>query len=168
MEHTLSIPQVSVPPPLPVVKGQTTVPAPWESISSHYPRLGCRQPTFRGHFAALTFYDEFVQKYIGDRWIIGIRDITFSNFDSCDWPSNLKLDSNRQFFRPCDHEIWWMTSKSNRALLLYYVKLMPWICYERSFSEFYLSIWNQLVFNQRLQLFVQSLQPYLLTFAWRN
>ena len=40
--------------------------------------------------------------------------------------------------------------------------LIPWICYERSFGEFYLSIWNQLVFNQRLQLFVQSLQPYLL------
>ena len=30
---------------------------------------------------------------------------------------------NRQFFRPCDREIWWMTSKNNRALLLYYVKL---------------------------------------------
>ena len=28
---------------------------------------------------------------------------------------------------------------------------IPWICYERNFSEFYLSIWNQLVFNQRLQ-----------------
>ena len=26
-------------------------------------------------------------------------------FDSCDWPSNLKLDSNREFFRPCDREI---------------------------------------------------------------
>ena len=44
-------------------------------------------------------------------------------FDSCDRPSNLKLDSNRQFFHPCDREIWWMTSKNNRALLLYYVKL---------------------------------------------
>ena len=44
-------------------------------------------------------------------------------FDSCDWPSNLKLDSNRQFFHPCDRDIWWMTSKNNRALLLYYVKL---------------------------------------------
>ena len=44
-------------------------------------------------------------------------------FDSCDRPSNLKLDSNRQFFRPCDREIWWMISKNNRALLLYYVKL---------------------------------------------
>ena len=43
-----------------------------------------------------------------------------------------------------------------------------WICYERSFSEFYLSIWNRLVFNQRLQLFVQSPQPYLLIFACRN
>ena len=38
-------------------------------------------------------------------------------FDSCDRPSNLKLDSNRQFFRPCDREIWWMTSKNNTALL---------------------------------------------------
>ena len=45
---------------------------------------------------------------------------------------------------------------------------IPWICYERSFSEFYLSIWNQLVFNQRLQLLVQSPQPYLLIFTWRN
>ena len=26
-------------------------------------------------------------------------------FDSCDRPSNLKLDSNHQFFRPCDREI---------------------------------------------------------------
>ena len=43
-------------------------------------------------------------------------------FDSCDRPSNLKLDSNRQFFHPCDREIWWMTSKNIRVLLLYYVK----------------------------------------------
>ena len=26
---------------------------------------------------------------------------------------------------------------------------IPWICYERSFSEFYLPIWNRLVFNQK-------------------
>ena len=44
-------------------------------------------------------------------------------FDSCGRPSNLKLDSNRQSFCPCDREIWWMTSKNNRAFLLYYVKL---------------------------------------------
>ena len=44
-------------------------------------------------------------------------------FDSCERPSNLKLDSNRQFCHPCDREIWWMTSKNKRALLLYYVKL---------------------------------------------
>ena len=42
-------------------------------------------------------------------------------FDSCDRPSNLKLDSNRQFFRLCDREILWMTLKNNRTLL-YYVK----------------------------------------------
>ena len=33
----------------------------------------------------------------------------------------LKLDSNRSNFSPC--EIWWMTSKNDRAPLLYYVKL---------------------------------------------
>ena len=44
-------------------------------------------------------------------------------FDSCDRPSNLKLDSNRQFFRPCDHEIWLMTLQNNRAPLLCYFKL---------------------------------------------
>ena len=35
----------------------------------------------------------------------------------------LNLDSNRRFFRPCDLEIWWMTSKNNRTPLLYYIKL---------------------------------------------
>ena len=45
---------------------------------------------------------------------------------------------------------------------------MPWVCYERSFNEFYLSIRSQLIFYQRLQLFVQSPHPYLLIFAWRN
>ena len=44
-------------------------------------------------------------------------------FDSCDRPSNLKLDSNHRFFSPFDLEIWWMTSKNNRALPLYYVRL---------------------------------------------
>ena len=59
-------------------------------------------------------------------------------FDSCDRPSNLKLDSNRQFFRPCDREIWWMTSKNNRALLLYYVKL---------FASFQIHWWIQTGFT---------------------
>ena len=35
----------------------------------------------------------------------------------------LKLDANRQFSSLCDLEIWWMTSKNNRAPLLYYIKL---------------------------------------------
>ena len=30
---------------------------------------------------------------------------------------------NRQFFVPCDLEIWWMTLENNRAPLLYYIKL---------------------------------------------
>ena len=45
---------------------------------------------------------------------------------------------------------------------------IPWICYERSFSELYLFIWSQLVLNQMLQLFVQSPQPSLLFFPWRT
>ena len=49
-------------------------------------------------------------------------------FDSCDRPSNLKLDSNRQFFRPCDREIWWMTLQNNRAPLLCYFKLCASFC----------------------------------------
>ena len=35
----------------------------------------------------------------------------------------LKLDSNRQFFSPCDLEIWWITPQNNRPYLLYYIKL---------------------------------------------
>ena len=35
----------------------------------------------------------------------------------------LKFDPNHQFFSPCDLEIWCMTSKNNRAPLLYYIKL---------------------------------------------
>ena len=35
----------------------------------------------------------------------------------------LKLDWNPRLFSLCDLEIWWRTSKNNRALLLYYVKL---------------------------------------------
>ena len=49
-------------------------------------------------------------------------------FDSCDRPSNLKLDSNRQFFCPCDCEIWWMTLQNNRAPLLSYFKLCASFC----------------------------------------
>ena len=35
----------------------------------------------------------------------------------------LKLDSNHQFFNPCDLEIWWMILENTMALPLYYIKL---------------------------------------------
>ena len=35
----------------------------------------------------------------------------------------VKLDSNRRFISPYDLEIWWITSKNNRAPLLFYFKL---------------------------------------------
>ena len=35
----------------------------------------------------------------------------------------IKLDSNHQFYSPCDLEIWLMTYKNYRAPLLHYIKL---------------------------------------------
>ena len=35
----------------------------------------------------------------------------------------LKFYPNHRFFSPCDLEIWWMTSKNNRAPLIYYIRL---------------------------------------------
>ena len=35
----------------------------------------------------------------------------------------LKLDSNHRLISPNDLEIWWMTSKNNKAPLIYYIKL---------------------------------------------
>ena len=52
---------------------------------------------------------------------------------------------------------YWKGIASWQLVVKRYISIQ-WICYERSFSEFYLSIWNQLVVNQRLQLFVQSPQ----------
>ena len=69
--------------------------------------------------------------YLAETWFldwlkassIHVKQGKSEGFDSCDRPNNIKLDSNRLFFRPCDSEIWRMTSKNKRALLLYYVKL---------------------------------------------
>ena len=45
-------------------------------------------------------------------------------FDSCDRPSNLtQIGFKLSIFRPCDLGIWWMTSKNNKACLLYNIKL---------------------------------------------
>ena len=81
--------------------------------------------------------DKVVFKII---YIICIEQGKSEGFDSCDRPSNLKLDSNRQFFCPCDREIWWMTSKNNRAHLLYYIKL---------WASFQIHWWIQTEFTQK-------------------
>ena len=45
-------------------------------------------------------------------------------FDSCDRPSNLtQIGLKWSIFHPCDLEIWFMTQKYNKALLLYLIKL---------------------------------------------
>ena len=58
------------------------------------------------------FTDEFVKK-ANLRDLIAATGLVIS----------LKLDSNHCFFSPCDLQIWWMTWKYNRAILLHYTKL---------------------------------------------
>ena len=72
-----------------------------------------------GEISQIPLIDYFKQHIQNIQWKQGKSE----GFDSCDRPSNLKLNSNRQFFSPCYLEIWWMTSKNNRALLLFYIKL---------------------------------------------
>ena len=80
-------------------------------------------------------------------------------FDSCDRPSNLKLDSNCQIFRPCDREIWWMTSKIDRALLLYYIKLC---------ASFQIHWWIQTGFTvQKRSIQVEIGDMLSLVICWR-
>ena len=90
-------------------------------------------------------------------------------FDSCDWPSNLKLDSNRQFFRPCDLEIWWMTLENNRAPLLCYFKLCAVLSPEtpnlgqiRRFLELCnLEIWPMTLQNNRAPHLVYATSSFV-------
>ena len=58
--------------------GVDQLPSPTVRLLTLYDANNDKRPS--RHVATLTFCDEFVQKYIGSRWIIGIRDITFSNF----------------------------------------------------------------------------------------
>ena len=79
-------------------------------------------------FAYFYYFEEISQIPLIDYLKQHIQNIQWkqgksAGFDSCDRPSNLKLNSNRQFFSPRYLEIWWMTSKNNRALLLFYIKL---------------------------------------------
>ena len=62
--------------------------------------------------APLLYYIKLCASFQIHRWIqIGIS------------PETLNLGQNRQFFFPCDLEIWQMTSKNNRAPLLCCFKL---------------------------------------------
>ena len=67
----------------------------------------------------------------------------------------LKLDSNRRFFSPCDLEIWWMTLKSNRTPLLYYIKL---------YASFQFHQWIQTgvsVQKRRIQVKIGNFSSYV-------
>ena len=57
-----------------------------------------------------------------DEWIF--KQGKSEGFESCDRPSNLtQIGFKWSIFRPCDLEIWWMTPKTNKACLLYNIKL---------------------------------------------
>ena len=103
-------------------------------------------------------------------WHLRYKQGKSEGFDSCDRPSNLKLDSNHQFFRLCDSEIWWMTLQNNRAPLLCYFKLcakfcthwwiQPWVSLEmpnlgqiqRFLEPCDLEIWQMTLQNNRAPL----------------
>ena len=76
--------------------------------------------------------------------------------------TGLKLDSNRQFFRPCDREIWWMISKNNRALVLYYIKLC---------ASFQIHWWIQTGFTvqkRSIQVEIGDIPASIVTLAQRQ
>ena len=64
----------------------------------------------------------------------------FSSFQCHVWikkdygSETLKLGPNRQFFGPCDIEIWWMTSKNRRAPLLCHLKVCASFCNHTEFK----------------------------------
>ena len=95
---------------------------PWKTIG----HLFYTMSRFVHHFTAM---DEFKLELQSRNFQFGSKSIFFpgrpwnltdeleqgksEGFDSCDWPSNLKLDSNCRFFCLCDLEIWWMTSNES-------------------------------------------------------
>ena len=111
---------------------------PWKTIG----HLSYATPSFVHHFIAISEFKlelESGNAQFGSKlaifftlWPWNLTDDLeqgkSEGFDSCDRPSNLKLDSNRQFFCPCDREIWWMTLQNNRAPLLCYFKLCASFC----------------------------------------
>ena len=72
-------------------------------------------------------FDEWPWKTIGHIFYITLSFVlhfkALGEFELELQSGKLKMDSNRQFFSPCDLEIWWMTSKNYRAPLLDYIKL---------------------------------------------
>ena len=64
----------------------------------------------------------------------------------------VKLDLNDRFFSPCDLEIWWMTPKNNRALLL---------CYFKLFASFHSHWWIQTGVTVRKPQFWVNIDAFL-------
>ena len=59
--------------------------------------------------------------YITSSFVHHLKPSVKSNWSYC--PETLNSSQNRQFFVPCDLEIWWITLKNNRTTLLCYIKM---------------------------------------------
>ena len=80
-------------------------------LSMHSYISNCLGFTFRSYAGA-----KYFQLFRGLWSVLFIQEQGKSEgFDSCDRPSNLKLDSNHQFFRLYDREIWWMTLQQGKS-----------------------------------------------------
>ena len=69
----------------------------------------------------------------------------------------LKLDLNCRFFSPCDLEIWWMTSKNNRA---------PVLCYFKLFASFRSHWWIQTEVTVRKPLIWVKINAFWAVWPW--
>ena len=95
------------------------------------------------HFHYLAQYDNRIGESPWRSWCYLICIITHG---LCFYNTRLLNDNGKAI----GVSYWWKREFTNHARLhrgristIY----IPCICYERSFSEFYLSIWNQLIFN---------------------
>ena len=91
------------------------------------------------------------------RWWEHTQQGKSEGFDSCDRPSNLtQIDSNHQFFSPCDLEIWRMTfNKANLRDLIAATGLVILLKFDpnhRFFSLCDLEIWWMNMKNNRAPL----------------
>ena len=95
--YILSIPQVSVLTPLPVVKGHTIVPTPWESFSSHPPTQANPSPISTHITTCFVRYkgSKYTVIYIYIYLYLYIYNCVFGSFISNETCSYVSADGGR-------------------------------------------------------------------------